>query len=313
MKAATSFRKYLLLTAFAGFGTVGLTQGCVITTESADCDECDESPLCHNSIVGGECRCDSRYEPINPGAPEFGCERIPSRPGPETRCDEPFTEQVGDQCYCVPGYVWCEPDDPDDLRCCEDEYQVGTTGVTVGDDTGINDETTTDDTTDPVDPPVEPPLPEDCTEDGLVACSNTDPEDPEGSVLWMCMNGEWLEDTTSGDISCEADGFDFSYGCYDSGEQVEFICGSGPGTPCDDDERACVDADVLELCVFGRLQSVSCLADCRGEVEPPPDVTYDFGECALDVDDVPYCFCCDNPVDGVCPPEGDTDTGTETE
>lgn len=133
----------------------------------------------------------------------------------------------------------------------------------------------------------------DCTEDGLVFCSNVEAEGPAGSRFWECLGGAWVESVTAGEDSCQFDGFDFAYGCVDNGISVSFVCGVGPGTPCAGPEcDACGgDGDAIEYCQDGKLSIDSCLRICT-EVGDEQGITYDFGSCVLDGDS-PMCVCCD--------------------
>lgn len=317
MNSAKTLRNILLATSLGGLAGIG----CVITTGSISCEECDDSPLCHNHFgadIDGDgqadCFCDAGYtweDPNDPG--NFECERIPDKPG-TSECVNEHNVQVGDSCICEDGYIWCQPDDPNDLTCCTDPAQdtVGgtgsaTTGDTAGDTetggsetSGGTDETGSADETGGTQ--LDPPDPSLCTEDGLVACSNDDPDNVQGSVAWICEAGEWVDfDMTD---TCTFEGDDFAYGCWDSGEldaTVNIECGQGPGTACTADEDACADADLLQICIWGKLTEVSCNFICAEDTEAK--VTYDFGEC---VQGMAFCQCCDNPIDGTCDCDGES-------
>lgn len=313
-----SLRKsLLLLSTIATFGGLGFAQGCVITTDAVDCEVCDESPLCHNHIGTDEngvetCFCDQGYTWEDPNDPDnLECERIPSRPG-ESNCSNPNNIQIGDNCNCESGYVWCDPDDPNNLTCCIDEAQdsqgsgdgiadeggeAGTGGM-MDEGTGDVGEEGGEGGDGPEIPPqLEKPSDDMCTEDGLVACSNNDPDNPFGSTFWLCQSGEWVEDTATGNDSCEFDQFDFAYGCYNDGDIVQFSCGNGPGTDCTAADDTCEDSDTLTFCLFGKLTTASCTAFCQDPEQQADGVTFSAGSC--DMDSL-GCFCCDEPVDGVC-------------
>lgn len=49
-------------------------------------------------------------------------------PGPNNHLDD------GD-CFCDPGYLWCNLDDPDDLSCCEDIPTTAAAATTAGEST----------------------------------------------------------------------------------------------------------------------------------------------------------------------------------
>jgi hypothetical protein len=78
----------------------------------------------------------------------------------------------------------------------------------------------------------------------------------------------------------------------DNGTAIEFVCGLGPGTPCDDSETSfCEDTDQIHWCLFGKLTEDSCTRICQ-EVGDSEGITYDVGECAED-GGAAECFCCD--------------------
>jgi hypothetical protein len=285
--------------------------GCVISTGSVDCNECDESPLCHNHVANGECFCDANYtweDPDDDG--NLNCERIPAKGGGSDGCPDANSSQSGTQCYCDPGYAWCS-NDANDLSCCVDDAQDAAEGTatdsvggtdTVADtgDTGTLDDTGTGDTG-TGGPTGQEPDPADCTPDaeGQFFCSNADIDNVEGSRLWTCQSGTWVEGLEPGDADCQFNQFDFAYGCFDNAEAqlVEFVCGVGPGTDCTPADDTCVDAEVLQFCDLGKLAEENCLVTCT---EIGIDgVTFDHGECITDP--VIDCLCCDEPVDGACP------------
>lgn len=317
MKMSDSLRTLLLTASIGGLGGLGL--GCVISVGPLDCSECGNTG-CHSQLVGGECFCDSGYEWANPSDDaDYECDRIPGKGGDPSCGGDPDNpvSLVGDVCVCDPGYNWCNPDDLADLSCCEDPNQITATGgvdtdpmTTTATDTGDTDsaDTTADDTGNPLEcmetetpwNGVEP-NDADCTEDGLVFCSNNDVEGPAGSRYWECVGGAWVENTTAGDESCQFDEYDFSYGCVDDGNSVTFVCGDGPGTDCSGPEcDGCGgDGDQILFCADGKLGGDSCLRICMEDGDSK-GITYDYGECVVAEDGVAECACCDSGDEG-CP------------
>ncbi|MEX1363383.1 MAG: hypothetical protein AB1Z98_09675 [Nannocystaceae bacterium] len=314
MSMRDSLRTLLLTASFGGLGGIGL--GCVISVGPLDCTECGNTG-CNSQLVGDQCRCDAGFEWADPNdADDFECDRIPGKGG-DANCggdpDNPISLQ-GDVCVCDPGFNWCSPD-PADLSCCEDPDQVVTGGTTdnpmTSDGTDTTDGTADDtaDETSGTDQCMETEIPwngvepeaADCTEDGLVFCSNNDAEGPGGSRYWECVGGAWTEQPTAGDDSCIFDGFEFSYGCVDDGASVTFVCGDGPGTACSGPEcdGCAADGDQIQFCVDGRLGGDSCNRICTedGDAE---GITYDYGECVIAKDGVAECACCDSGEEG-CP------------
>lgn len=365
-------RQTLIRTSLAFLGALGLAQGCVIDINGTDCTICDDSTLCHNRLVVDangyeQCVCDSGYTRSYPGSDDLSCEPIESKGG-ESSCSASYHVLYDNSCYCIEGYNWCDPDDPNDLTCCVDDSQVdpddyadcpncGDPGCNnsiivdeFGDEvcacdegydwadpsddgdylcidsggkgsdacTGPNNVIIGDEcfceagydfcTDDPDDlscceeePKVGPPDDSECTEDGLYACSNDDPNDILGSILWECISGTWVE--TPGDEICQFDGTgDFAIGCVEIVEadqiSIQTECAYGPGTACDlDGDYSCVDEDVAQLCLGGRVSELSCAEYC-GDPDQL-DETFAFGNC-VEGSSFP-CVCCDDPVDGVCP------------
>ncbi len=308
----------LLLTAVGGLTGMGL--GCIISVGPLDCSECGNTG-CDSQLSNGQCVCDPGHEWANPDDDaDFECDRIPPKPGDET-CggieDNPVHSE-GDVCVCDSGFNWCT-DDPADLSCCPDNDQAPETGnpdptgtdpgTGTGTDTTEGADETVDDTGQPmmcmeVDAEwngVEPDA-ADCDEagEGFVFCSNNEAEGPAGSRYWECTGGAWMEFPSAGDENCALDGLDFAYGCVDNGNEVEFVCGSGPGTGCSGPEcDGCGDdGDQILFCVDGKLGADSCNEICTVDGDDQ-GVTYDFGECVID-GDVAQCACCDSGDEG-CP------------
>ncbi|MCA9705892.1 MAG: hypothetical protein KDK70_08605 [Myxococcales bacterium] len=309
MSIFNPLQKLLWTATLGGLATVGLGLGCVITVGPLDCSECGNTG-CNSQQVGDKCLCDPGYEFANDDPNDFDCDRIPPKGGDANCGGESNVHLEGDVCVCDNGFNWCNPNDLDDLSCCPDDNQA-TSGVGTSDDTGTEEgtesaDTTADETGDPpgmceqVDAPwngVEPDA-GDCTEDGLVFCSNNDQEGPAGSRYWECLGGEWVESTTAGNESCQFDGFEFAYGCVDDGASVNFVCGVGPGTACSGPEcDACAGDDVIEFCADGKLGSDSCSRICTED--GIDGITFDTGICVSD-GGVADCFCCDEGDEG-CP------------
>ncbi|MCA9650705.1 MAG: hypothetical protein H6712_19510 [Myxococcales bacterium] len=309
-----SLRTLLLAASFGGLGGLGL--GCVITVGPLDCSECGNTG-CNSQLVNGECKCDLNHQWANPDDPnDFECDRIPGKGG-DPNCGGDPNNPVhleGDVCVCDPGYTWCNPGDLSDLSCCVDDDQTSITG---GEETGSMTTGMTDDGMDETadgstggglecmetEIPwngVEPDA-ADCTEVGLVFCSNNDTEGPGGSRYWECDGAMWVELPNAGNESCQFDEFDFSYGCVDDGTSVTFVCGDGPGTPCSGPEcNGCADdGDQIQFCEDGKLAGDSCNTICT-EVGDDMGITYDYGSCVLTEDGSAECACCDSGDEG-CP------------
>lgn len=313
MSISNSFHKLLWTVALGGLAGIGL--GCVISVGPLDCSECGNTG-CNSQEVGGECLCDPGYEFANADPNDYDCDRIPGKGGDDS-CGGDANNPIhleGQVCVCDNGFNWCNPDDLNDLSCCEDDMQApgdGTDGTsdTVGETTnptGGTADGTADETGEPpgmceqTEAPwngVEPDA-ADCTEDGLVFCSNNDTEGPAGSRYWECAGGAWTESTTAGDENCQFDGFDFAFGCVDDGASVAFVCGVGPGTPCSGPEcNGCADnGDTIEFCEDGRLGADSCFRICTEDGDDQ-GVTYDSGSC-VDDSGTAECACCDEGDEG---------------
>jgi hypothetical protein len=274
-------------------GCAALGPGCIIAAGGGDSDACG-SLLSHSHVGAGDvCYCDQGYTWENPDDPEdFDCERIPGKGSGEGACTEPYSTHDDGYCYCDYGYKWCEPDDAADFTCCMDDAQdeAGGGETPDTDSAGTSDESGGGGGA--------TPDPADCTADneGVSFCSNTDDVGPEGSVYWMCMAGEWVEMPEAGNESCVYDGYEFAYGCVDTGTAVEFLCGNGTGSACERDFTNCVDGDNIDYCQYGKLTRDSCFRICTEEGDDM-NATYDHGFCDAAVGD---CFCCDMGTEG-CP------------
>jgi hypothetical protein len=308
-----------LLTLVAG-AAAGLTLGCIISTNGGgSSDECGGVLSHSHETANGGCKCDAGYTWENPNDPnDYECERIDPKPSADCN-DFPNLEPSGvNECRCVDGFNWCAPDDPNDFSCCVDDAQDSLSGTgsdtddpsvsdTIADTgTGTTNDPTVADTSGDTSPGTSGAVPDpaDCTVDtpDAIFCSNTEQAGPEGSVYYTCTDGTWTENATAADELCAFDGYDFAYGCVDDGAAIAFICGNGPGTACDDSTVAsCVDSDIINACLFGRLTEDSCVTIC-GTIGDEEGITYDSGFCDAESDPV-ECFCCDQGEEG-CPEMG---------
>jgi hypothetical protein len=306
MTLFNEIRKFLLpLGAIAGIGL-----GCVIGGDIDDCTTCGEATSCHSELINGECFCEDGYQWEHPNdLNNYECERAPGKGG--GNCPDPNSSLQGDQCFCDTGFSWCNPANADDLTCCDDDdpkpgtgggtdtaADTGGTSLDTGTGTGVDTGGTGGPTCNfdggAECPAPVPPDDSECTEDGLFACTNTEADGPECSGYFECMGGQWVLNETFGDETCQFDGFDFSYGCVVTENEIEFLCGLGPGTGCEGECSECVDAEVVNFCQFGKVSSDNCMVICT-EIGDENGVTYDFGECLEG-----ECACCDSGTEG-CP------------
>lgn len=143
-------------------------------------------------------------------------------------------------CACEPGYGWCS-DELLDFECCP--VQDPETGDTQ--DGGL-------------------PPDEDCGSEELeqLRCV-PDPEDdnPGVAAVWACNGERWVEVPGYADFACAAQGRPFAYGCVPG---PEFLCGFGPGSPCDTQEYLgiCIDEDIIDTCIWGRRTVDRCTRLC---------------------------------------------------
>lgn len=316
MSTSKPFHTLLWTVALGGLAGIGL--GCVISVGPLDCSECGNTG-CNSQQVGDQCLCDPGYEFENNDPNDFDCDRIPGKGG-DASCGGDANNPIhleGEVCVCDDGYNWCVPNDLNDLSCCEDDNQAPGDGTDGNEDTStdptVGPDTSADGTADETgDPPgmceeVEAPWngvepdPSECTELGLVFCSNNADEGPAGSRFWECDGAEWVENPTYLDEDCQNSGSQFAFGCVDDGTAVVPVCGDGPGTPCSGPEcDACgANGDTISYCQDNKLAADSCLRICTED--GIGDITYDHGFCLADpgsgaVD----CFCCDEGEEG-CP------------
>jgi len=174
-----------------------------------------------------------------------------------------YSYQIGDECSCVSGYVWCS-ENPTDYSCCAEEQLCDLAPPP-----------------DACDPALE-----------SAYCTSTRLECLAESQYYSCdQDGSWSLD--EGTSLCMLSGYDFSYGCVDNADAglVENLCGTGPGTPCDGEPDSCADDDTLTFCAYERLGAISCIQQCQ-EVGDNMGVTYDYGSCGEQSGEF-RCLCCD--------------------
>jgi hypothetical protein len=146
-------------------------------------------------------------------------------------------------CACEPGYDWCS-DALDDFDCCA--------SAATDDDGGAPT-------------PVEP-----CDASSLeqlLCVPDVDaPDDPAAAVVWACNGERWVEVTGYATFACKADHFQFGYGCTPGTRSggPTFLCGYGPGSPCEIEgyPAVCVDEDIIDTCVWGRRTVDRCSRLC---------------------------------------------------
>ncbi|WAS98080.1 hypothetical protein [Nannocystis punicea] len=250
-------------------------------------------------------------------------------------CDDPNSYLDGETCYCNDGFEYCT-DDPNDLSCCPvqdtttvssvgtttlepttTEPSTTTTGPTTSDATTIPATTsTTAETTESTSTTAETsegtstttggeectgpqPPPDERCQNGQFWCTMTEACGPEGSEVYRCDNGNWILEPNLAKDSCTFDGYDFAYGCIDNGKSVEFFCGEGPGTACENtDPATCADDTNLNTCIYGKLSAFDCFVQCT-EVGDAMMNLYDHGFCGDDMG-TSVCLCCDMGEPG-CP------------
>jgi hypothetical protein len=220
----------------------------------------------------------------------------------------------GTTCFCDAGFDWCDLDDLTNLDCCP----TGGTDTASGTGTGGTDTDGTDtsggtggpDCTDAVFPTPS----EACTAEleGALYCSTLEMECLGESSILQCTGGQWVDISADQDASCQFDGFDFYVGCWDDGTgNINLFCGDGPGTACDGSvPAACVDADVLSECAYGREFETSCATLCQTVGDGTQQ--FDFGYCGELEAGGFDCLCCDLGEPG-CEGAGTTTDGSTTD
>lgn len=297
--------------AFSFLTSVAL--GCVITVgpggDDAGVHDCG-SLLAHNDA---NCVCDDGYERCNPGDPDDTDCCIKEGKG-DGMCPDQNSFLDGDQCFCNDGYAWCNPDDLDDLSCCEDPGQTsqgtGTMGGTMGTGTTEDLPTTSQGTSGgPMECPNPGTPPQSCDpETEPFFCTHPESCGPEGSQFYQCMGGVYVEVPGGPNENCTFEGYDFGYGCVDTGSSVEFVCGYGPGTACQTGSASSCQGEAnLESCVYGKATVTDCFAECT-MVGDGMGVLYDYGYCGEQDGEI-QCLCCDEGDEG-CPAGGGTSSGT---
>ena len=277
--ARHGLRRALLLGAL-GLAS-GTVLGCVIVSGGGTSKECGDVGT-HSQIQGDQCVCDAGYEFCTADPDDKSCCKI------DSGCPDPNSFFSDGQCFCDAGYSWCNPDDPNDLSCCAGGGSGGTTGGkgTAGSGTGGGMQCQ----------PGNEPDPADCSAatEGSLFCSHSDPQQVGCATLWECKGGQWVDATATADATCQFDGWEWAYGCYDDAMamEIKLVCGSGPKTDCDDSTASfCVDNDSIHYCRFGKLTEASCNEICQ-TIGDENLVTYDYGECQED-GGAADCFCCD--------------------
>lgn len=136
------------------------------------------------------------------------------------------------------------------------------------------------------------PPPADCDPNGPTRYCDSGPDcELADSLLYSCQGGVWQP--TSGDAQCQADAHDFAFGCVNTGNEVQLVCGDGPGTPCTaDDPTFCIDVVTVQNCQHGKLANTDCQKACiAGEVD---GVVYEGGYC-IQSRIASKCGCCNAP------------------
>jgi hypothetical protein len=177
-------------------------------------------------------------------------------------CGDPGSHSVpldDHSCACEPGYEWCS-DALDDFDCCPSE-------------------TETDETGEPPDSP--------CGAEQLeqIACIDDPDSAGPGTETWACNGERWVSVPGLSEFECMAMGYHFGYGCIESVGDPAFVCGYGPGSPCDETQgSACSDDEIIDTCVWGRRTVDYCRRLCAElEIWGPG---FSEGDCVADA-----CVC----------------------
>jgi hypothetical protein len=185
-------------------------------------------------------------------------------------CGEPGSHSVlvdAHSCACEPGFEWCS-DALDDLTCCPSESSESESSGT---------------------PPDAACGPEQAEQ---IACIDDPLQEGPGTETWACNGERWIEVAKLFEFECQAQGYQFGYGCVaatDAIDALAFVCGYGPGSTCDAMQgSACVDAAIIDTCVWGRRTIDYCRRLCDElELWGPGFVE---GSC-VEVDGVASCVC----------------------
>ncbi|KIG17110.1 hypothetical protein DB30_03707 [Enhygromyxa salina] len=159
-------------------------------------------------------------------------------------CGDPgsHSEPIGKySCACEPGYEWCD-EARDSFECC------------------VDDSATTDEGG--------APEPDAACDEALaesLLCVPDPSGDPGASLMWACNGERWVEIAGYARFACMAEGLEFAYGCTPG---PAFLCGYGPGSPCESEGYAgiCVDEEIIDTCVWGRRTVDRCARLC-GELQ----------------------------------------------
>lgn len=183
-----------------------------------------------------------------------------------TGCGAPDSHSIlidDHSCACEPGYTWCS-EALDDFDCCPSDE--GDTGETEA-----------------------PDLPCGAEQLEQIACID-EPELPgPGSETWACNGERWVFVPGLVQFECMSFGYHFGYGCLAGVGEPTFVCGYGPGSPCDETKASsCTDDAIIDTCVWGRRTVDYCRRLCADMQVWGPGFTE--GEC-VDVDGVASCAC----------------------
>ncbi len=177
----------------------------------------------------------------------------------EEKCPDPNSYLDNGLCFCNEGFEWCNPNDVFDLSCCA----LGTCKVNQAVPPTCNDE-----------------------RDFSLCLTASNPScGPEGSEFYYCSSGTWIPSPEATHAICQEEGFDFSFGCYNSGPLVEFECGTGPGTPCTTGTPPfCATEHSLHTCQWGKTFHTHCILSCEenGASGGVCDSTQDPPQCVCD-------------------------------
>lgn len=168
-------------------------------------------------------------------------------------------------CECEPGYSWCS-DAIDDFECCpSDDTGDGGTGA-------------------PPDSPCEVEQAE------QIACLD-DPEQPgPGTQTWACNGEDWVSVPGLAEFECMTLSYQFGYGCLPGVGTPQYVCGYGPGSPCDETQASlCVDDSIIDTCIWGRRAIDYCRRLCADLQVWGPGFTN--GQCSEDLNGISSCQC----------------------
>lgn len=107
--------------------------------------------------------------------------------------------------------------------------------------------------------------------------------------MWACNGERWIDIPGYSSFACMAGGLEFAYGCLPG---PAFLCGYGPGSPCEVEGYAaiCVDEDIIDTCVWGRRTVDRCARLCAELEVFGPGFT--GGACEQPMDAGPaVCVC----------------------